>query len=82
MILKTIGFYSLLLGVLTNFLFIYVLFGNRSMYFVIIDLSVIGIIASILGLIFDKTKPASMISIALFAAPHMILWIMNAFKKP
>ena len=81
MLFKTVGFYSLLLGILTLVLFIYVLLGNRTMYFVVINLSVIGIIAAVIGLILDKTKMSSIIALILCVTPHMVLWIMNALRK-
>jgi hypothetical protein len=82
MVLKTLGFYSLLLSVLTNCLFINVLLGNRTIYFVVVNLSIIGLIASILGVVFDKKKLFAIVAIALFLAPHVIIWILNAFRKP
>jgi len=82
MILRTLGFYSLLLGVLTVCLFIYVLLGNRTIYFIIVNLSIIGLIVAILGVVFDKRKLFAIAAAILFLAPHVIIWILNALRKP
>lgn len=71
---KTIGFYSLILGIINVILFFIVIFGNRSIYFLILDLAIIGGIISLVGLYFDKNKLYALFSLFLILAPILIHW--------
>jgi hypothetical protein len=57
------------------------LLGNRTMYFLIINLGIIGIILAIVGLIFDKKKVLALISIVLLVIPHIPLWMLDVIGK-
>ena len=77
MILKTIGFYSLSLSILAVLLFAFVMLGDRSIYFIVISIAIVGLIVSICGLVFDKNKIYSLISIILFLIPPIIHWFLQ-----
>jgi len=80
MILKTIGIYALTLSILGNLIYIYIFFSwNRSLLFVVINVTLIGIATSIIGIIFDssKFKLISLISLLLCFIPYLIIWIIH-----
>jgi hypothetical protein len=74
---KTFGLYALVLGLLADLLFACVMAGNRSVYFIVLDLSIVGIVLSICGLVFDKRKLVCLVAVFLCLAPVVIHWIMQ-----
>jgi hypothetical protein len=75
--LKTFGFHALLLGLVADILFGFVMAGNRSVYFVVLDLSIVGIVLSICGLVFDKKKFICLAAGLLCLAPIVLHWIIQ-----
>jgi hypothetical protein len=72
--IKTIGFYSLILGIINIILFFIVFFGNRTIYFLILDIAIVGGLISLVGLYFDKNKIYALVSLFLILLPIMIHW--------
>ncbi len=79
MILKTVGFYAFLLAILNSFLFILLMqgIGVRPFYYLMLFITILGIPASIIGLLNDKNKVYSAISIIIFFVLPIIIWILQ-----
>ncbi len=73
--LKIIGFYSMILGVINIILFFFVIFGNRSLYFLLIGIAIIGCLLSLIGLFYDNKKLYSSLSLLILALPVLIHWL-------
>jgi len=78
MILKTIGFYAIIIGIISNMVLLYLLFSqNRPLLFLLIDIAILGVIISIFSFIFDKRKIMSLISLILCLLPILIIYIIQ-----